>query len=196
MDIEIARWNDLRPQPWKNGGGVTYELALGPQRADAASFDWRVSIAEVASDGPFSIFEGVDRTLVLLDGRGVELVVDGHSTALSAAQPRLSFAGSAQTYARLFDGPVRDLNVMTRGSRLGHRVVAQGTGLLVPFSENWMLLAIEDTTVTLNDRQVSLATFDLLQVCGEPRGARVAGRCWLVELFPAGAKTVHLDKYV
>ena len=50
-------------QPWANGGGITREVAV---RADAEGFQWRVSLAEVASSGPFSEFPGVERTIVLL----------------------------------------------------------------------------------------------------------------------------------
>ncbi|MBM7325185.1 HutD family protein, partial [Agrobacterium sp. S2] len=48
--------------PWKNGGGVTTEIIVHPAKASMADFDWRISMANVAQDGPFSIFPGVDRT--------------------------------------------------------------------------------------------------------------------------------------
>lgn len=52
--------------PWKNGGGVTTEIIVHPAKAPMADFDWRISMANVAQDGPFSIFPGVDRTLCIL----------------------------------------------------------------------------------------------------------------------------------
>lgn len=60
--------------PWKNGGGMTRELVCQPPDADMDSFDWRVSIAHIASDGPFSSFSGVDRIITLLSGGGVHLL--------------------------------------------------------------------------------------------------------------------------
>src|SRR5258707_14720415 len=62
--------SDYRRMPWKNGGGHTHEIAAHPEGAGMAAFAWRVSIAEIAQDGPFSSFPGVDRTLVLLAGNG------------------------------------------------------------------------------------------------------------------------------
>ncbi|MGR7000643.1 HutD/Ves family protein [Yinghuangia aomiensis] len=61
--------------PWRNGGGETREVAAEPS-ADGG-FAWRVSIATIAQDGPFSAFPGVDRTITLLEGAGVHLVGDG-----------------------------------------------------------------------------------------------------------------------
>jgi len=67
---------DLREttvQPWKNGAGLTREIAVGPVDANFADFDWRISVAEIARDAPFSAFPGIDRCIVLLQGRGMQL---------------------------------------------------------------------------------------------------------------------------
>ncbi len=56
----------LPATPWKNGGGVTREIVCQPPGAGLAAFDWRVSIATIASDGPFSLFAGIDRVITLL----------------------------------------------------------------------------------------------------------------------------------
>jgi len=61
--MKILRSADHKRMPWKNGGGETVEIAISPQGAGLADFDWRVSMATVASDGPFSVFPGIDRTL-------------------------------------------------------------------------------------------------------------------------------------
>ena len=64
---------DYRPMPWKNGAGRTTEIAAHPAGAALDAFAWRVSIADVERDGPFSRFPGIDRTIVLLDGAGMRL---------------------------------------------------------------------------------------------------------------------------
>lgn len=64
---------DVTPSPWKNGGGVTYQLAIFPTNSTLDNFIWRVSIASISSNGPFSIFPSIDRVLLLLQGSGVEL---------------------------------------------------------------------------------------------------------------------------
>jgi environmental stress-induced protein Ves len=58
--LQVMRWSARTSMPWRNGGGVTHELF----RDEAL----RLSVAEVAGPGPFSVFPGVDRVLTLLDG--------------------------------------------------------------------------------------------------------------------------------
>ena len=65
--------SSLPATPWKNGGGTTREIAAFPPGAGLDDFGWRLSVAEVERDGPFSVFSGVDRTIVLLDGAGMRL---------------------------------------------------------------------------------------------------------------------------
>jgi len=55
--------------PWKNGAGETREIVSIPS-ADAP-FLWRASIATLAQDGPFSLFPGVDRVIMLLGDAGL-----------------------------------------------------------------------------------------------------------------------------
>ena len=106
----VLRHRDRVAGPWANGGGITYEVLRSPQAG--ADFDWRVSIAEIANDGPFSPYPGVDRVLVLLRG-AMHLVIDGVSHEAPLFSP-LEFAGESHVEARLSQGPTMDLNVMTR----------------------------------------------------------------------------------
>lgn len=102
-----------RVERWRNGGGTTRTVAIDPPGADLASgFRWRISIADVGQDGPFSHLPGVDRALWLLAGNGVELTCGTAATVLRVHE-RLDFAGEAPISARLLAGPVQDLNVMT-----------------------------------------------------------------------------------
>jgi len=104
---------DYRDVPWKNGGGVTRELLRLPHPRDPERFFLRLSIATVATSGPFSSFPGVDRTLVLLDGDGVALSFgDGPEIHLDQPLRPLSFPGEAPVEARLLGGSVRDFNLM------------------------------------------------------------------------------------
>ena len=52
--LSLIRGADLVAAPWKNGGGVTREVAAFPSHARLNYFVWRVSIADVAQAGPFS----------------------------------------------------------------------------------------------------------------------------------------------
>lgn len=99
--------------PWANGGGTTRQIAIDPPAGSLATgFRWRVSTARVASDGPFSQFPGIDRSLWLLRGAGMRLDVDGREVRLDRPLQRFGFAGEVPVVARLLDGPVVDLNVM------------------------------------------------------------------------------------
>jgi environmental stress-induced protein Ves len=136
-NVTLIRGADLVAAPWKNGGGVTREVAAGFARGPAPAssqpagldtFVWRVSVADVAQAGPFSRFEGIDRTLVLLSGAGMVLdetnapqeallgggvyVVKSH--VLTHALDIARFDGEARIDARLVDGPTRDFNLMVR----------------------------------------------------------------------------------
>ena len=83
MTLRIFGPGDFRVMPWKNGAGSTTELLIDPPGATlAGGFRWRVSMATVAESGPFSSFPGLDRTLLLLEGEGMELDHGPHGRAL------------------------------------------------------------------------------------------------------------------
>jgi uncharacterized protein len=104
-----------RSVPWRNGLGSTREVAIDPPDGSVdAGFRWRVSCAGVAADGPFSSFPGVDRSLWLLRGDGVELDVAGRTLRLEQPWQRADCAGEGPVTARLLGGPIDDLNVMVR----------------------------------------------------------------------------------
>ena len=119
----VVRAAEGRRMPWKNGGGETIELLAHPPGAGLEAFDWRVSLARVAADGPFSAFPGIDRTLTILDGEGLDLAVgDGGPVRLTPASAPFAFPADAACTARLLAGAVTDLNVMTRRGRFAHAV--------------------------------------------------------------------------
>jgi environmental stress-induced protein Ves len=109
--------SDARRQPWKNGRGVTEELALWPPGAtfERGDLDWRIACAAVDEPGPFSAFPGFERVLVITRGAGLRLE---HGPAAAPArvlplQP-YRFSGDWTTDASLIDGPVSDFNVLAR----------------------------------------------------------------------------------
>lgn len=113
--VERLTLDHLPARPWKNGAGHTREIAVAPADAGIDHFDWRLSVAEVADDGPFSRFAGVDRQIVLWRGAGMRLH-DGAGLDHRLDRPGVPFAfpGEAAVQAALIDGPTRDVNVMTR----------------------------------------------------------------------------------
>jgi hypothetical protein len=106
--------------PWKNGAGTTTEIAIDPADADLGSrFRWRLSIASVQRSGPFSAFPGYERTIMLIEGRGMDLAVgSGPPRRLDRPFEPFVFSGDAPAECRLIEGSVRDLNLMVDRSLL------------------------------------------------------------------------------
>lgn len=115
---------DVAPVPWRNGGGLTRELLAWPSPQD---WRCRLSVADIASDGPFSAYPGVVRHFVVLDGEGVRLDFAGRQVVQRPGDAPLVFDGAAAPGCRLLGGPVRDLNLMHRGGR----------GALQPVNGEW-----------------------------------------------------------
>lgn len=109
--------------PWKNGGGSTLQLAIAPDGASLEDFAWRISSAQVAVDGAFSSFPGIDRSLALLTGNGLHLQrSDGRIETLHGTGAIAVFGGEETISAYLTDGPVTDLNLMTRRGAWQHEL--------------------------------------------------------------------------
>ena len=115
--IRVLRLADLPAVPWRNGGGTTRELLAWPSADDWAL---RVSVAEIARDGPFSAYPGVHRLFAVLSGGSVRLVwPDGRQLVLTPASAPLAFDGADPPEAQLLDGgPTHVLNLMLRHGRL------------------------------------------------------------------------------
>lgn len=123
MSIRLIDSRTARQLPWKNGRGVTLELAIAPPGADLSDFEWRISSARVDSAGAFSHFPGIDRSLGLLSGAGLRLnLPEQTSLDLDRNNPVLSFAGELDVQAELLDGPVQDFNLMSRRGHWRHRL--------------------------------------------------------------------------
>ncbi|MFH8406620.1 HutD family protein [Streptomyces sp. NPDC018019] len=115
--MRVLRAAGRTASAWSNGGGVTREIAAAPPGAGWDAFDWRVSLAEVGRDGPYSALPGVDRVLMVAEGAGLELTVDGTRHVLPGRHRPFAFPGEAVTDCRLLDGPVVNFNVMVRRGR-------------------------------------------------------------------------------
>ena len=112
MPVTVIRPDDHALVPWKNGQGVTREIAV-EHRPDGG-FLWRLSIASVDRTGAFSDFTGYQRIIMLLDGDGMILDFGEHGRAvLSRPFEPVPFDGGWTTLATLLGGPLTDFNVMT-----------------------------------------------------------------------------------
>ncbi len=156
----------LTPAPWKNGGGSTTELAIAPPGASLDKFDWRISLATIASDGPFSLFGGVDRSLALVDGPGVFLDIDEEDRfALCAEEPLIEFAGESHVIATLAGGPSTDFNVMTRRGRCHHKLgrrVLDGNAEFAPRGDVAILFLAEGDSLAVcsDSERIGMVRYD------------------------------------
>lgn len=128
MAFRIIAPDSFRRMPWKNGGGETIEIMAFPEGADLAGFEWRVSMAKVAGDGPFSQFQGIDRTLTVLEGGRLGLALLDRTIMLDPASEPFVFAGDEACHGTVPDGPIIDLNVMSRRGHIRHAVTRLTNG--------------------------------------------------------------------
>ncbi|MDH2312376.1 HutD/Ves family protein [Methylobacterium brachiatum] len=180
---------------WKNGGGETIEVAVHPAEADLSAFGWRVSMARVGGDGHFSVFEGVDRTISLLEGEGITLHIEGAGdhTMRTDSDP-LRFPADAPTDAHLLGGSILDLNVMTRRGAFEHRVrrIRVGKAQTIHPDARWTLvlslgsIEVEDTD---SGRHHLLAREALMLEAGDPAvslSATLIQAAFLIEIDATG----------
>jgi uncharacterized protein len=114
----------FRTMAWKNGGGETAEIAIYPPAARLDNFVWRVSRATVHQSGPFSQFPGIDRTLCVLEGTGIDLAFsEGGKTTLDPDSSPYQFAGELHVEGSVVAPGLVDFNAMTRRSAARHHVV-------------------------------------------------------------------------
>lgn len=106
--FRILNPDEFQTNPWKNGGGVTHEIA---RHAVGDIWQWRISIAEVGADGPFSLFPGMTRILTVIEGAGIDLLSADGVMEARLYRPVL-FPGDLDLTARLVGGPVRNLNLI------------------------------------------------------------------------------------
>jgi environmental stress-induced protein Ves len=183
--LEVLRGSERTPVPWKNGGGLTREVAVFPAGSDLAGFDWRVSIAEIRKPGPFSLFEDVDRRMAVLEGR-LSLAIGGRpAVILTPGNDALAFPGDVPVFAEPLGASVTDLNVMTRRSRCAARLTRCCAPQIVlePHADTTLLVALSALLVCREDVELSLAPLDALRI---GRG----GRCTITA--PSGLPALHL----
>ncbi len=126
--VEILSPNTYITMPWRNGLGSTVEI-MKRTIPDSEDFAWRISMADVVTDGPFSCFNNYDRTLLLLDGNGMtldirkELTNSTETISLSSPLQLAHFRGDDPTFATLHNGPITDFNIMTHRDHCNAEVV-------------------------------------------------------------------------
>lgn len=170
--------HEYRRERWRNGQGWTREVLRMPEGVD--DWDWRLSIAEIEQDGPFSSFPGIERELVLLHGNGMRLRYDdGEVREVLPPHARVRFAGERVLACELVDGPTHDLNLMWRRDRidaeLWHRPLVGSMVLFVEPGETWLVYLLAGRAdCTHGDARASIAMGDSLLLSTDATRRRFA----------------------
>lgn len=149
--MAIQRFSDHLKAPWPNGRGTSFEIAS--QTPGVSGWTWRVAIAPVIEDCDFSHFENVHRQLLIISGGEMILNVGGKTVVCKPGEV-VEFAGDVATTAKLVDGPIVDLNLMTvRGKASGTMTCISQPGAL-PACD--MVVAVSKTVEIVVDNQAVL----------------------------------------
>ncbi|MYM74822.1 HutD family protein [Duganella sp. FT134W] len=164
---QLIQYASLHPAPWKNGGGSTTEIAVSPAGATLDNFDWRVSLATIAQDGPFSSFPGIDRSLALVHGDGVLLDFGDERFVLSPSEPLIEFAGEDAVHATVTGLQTTDFNVMTRRGQCRHRLellTVRGKQTLKRRSATTLLFLADGESLSLGSarERIAMVRYDTL----------------------------------
>jgi environmental stress-induced protein Ves len=114
--VTVVRAADVAAVPWKNGGGVTRDLLAD---AEGDAWRWRLSLADIDRDGPFSAYPGVERWFAVVEGAGVTLAFAQRTVSLRGSDEPIRFDGADAPGCTLIEGRTRDLNLMLRGGARG-----------------------------------------------------------------------------
>jgi uncharacterized protein len=182
VSVEIVRFASIPATPWKNGLGTTRQLAIHPPGADANTFEWRISIAELTGTAPFSAFDGVERCLAMLEGEVTLLREAQPAITLTTASPPLTFSGNEPITGRV-TGAALDLNLMYRPSRWQatmRKIVLNEPARLS--GDVTMLCALAPLQIDVADRRIGLERYDLLRIANAAIFAASAGVAYAIEL--------------
>lgn len=163
MSIQHLTATDYRTMLWENGLGQTVEMI----RSDDTEGNllWRLSMATVTEDGPFSLFPEIERNLTVLSGDGFDLIEEHSGITLKAALlTPVAFAGDTPITAKNVTSPCQDFNVMTRRNLPRPRVWVenQQKKIAVTNGSQLLMFALSPSTIQTEQGNITLETHELL----------------------------------
>ena len=176
--LRLIRQTEMPEGPWRNGMGVSWEIALHKEPG-AADFSWRFAKARIDRDVPFSIYPGMDRVFMQISGNGLDLEFEGgHKIEVHHSNVPHTFPCDVPLNCKLLDGPCFDLNLFTaRGKYQAEASVLKLNGMesidlsgveAVFFAlEGSVVLSGQGGAVHLQTGDAAVATFE--------QGVSVAG---------------------
>lgn len=203
MSGRIQRFDEHLKMPWKNGLGITREVISRPASDGSGGFDWRISLATVGASGPFSVFAGIDRTIAVLQGDGMQLTVDGRrEPPLLVTSPPFAFSGDAEVQADCLGGETLDLNVMSRRGIFVHRmtkIVVSDAQTLSLAADTVAVVFRDEAVVVIDSLRSDVGLGDVLvgldgplQLSVEPRSSRCM--LYIIEVTAVSAETLEAEQ--
>ncbi|AUW59770.1 hypothetical protein C1T17_18510 [Sphingobium sp. SCG-1] len=159
MDLRILRAVDQPVAPWRNGRGLTRQVAVFPPGASLEDFKWRASIAEISKPGSFSAFLGIVRMLSVLDGQLLLATPPLPERLVGSGEPPIVFAGDDPAWGWPLLQPVYVFNLMLH--RRWRADVRWHSGVAHNLAADVLLVAREPTQLTIGARSVDLAPHDV-----------------------------------
>jgi uncharacterized protein len=169
--MKILSAANYREVPWKNGGGLTREVFVQWSDDSQSRWDFRISLATVADSGPFSTFDGVDRTIAVLEGRGFRLDFAGEqSMKVDQSSEPFCFSGDVAAHCEVVTGSTTDLNVMSTRKAFRHslRKFHCTEAIMINPQVGWNALVCNTAVVIRSgDRHFGVQRFDTVIDIGE-----------------------------
>jgi environmental stress-induced protein Ves len=183
----------FRHTPWKNGGGVTIDVAesLLPGFAPGSweGMVWRFGRTAIVTPGPFSDLSGFDRQQVLVSGSG--LVLETPAGEIDVRQPfkPVRFAGETAIVSRLEAGAVEVVNLIGDRSRVSIELscLAAGATHSRPAGVHIIYAAATPCDLAINGNACAIAAGHALRIdAGESfTVTNRLGTAIVASIFPA-----------
>jgi environmental stress-induced protein Ves len=182
-----------RRVPWKNGGGVTMDIA-GEYRAGAppGGWDgiiWRLSRTRIETAGPFSDLPGYERLLAVIDGSGL-MLHPRNRAAIDVRAPfqAVRFAGEWPIESELLAGPVGVLNLLADRREIDIDLsFVIGPGRLALSATRSIVLALSPASILLDGDLVALDSDGALDFAGAAELMVNSGTIAVAALTPVSA---------
>jgi environmental stress-induced protein Ves len=181
-----------RRTPWKNGGGVTVDIAdayrAGASAGDWSGMMWRLGRTEIVAPGPFSDLSGYDRILTVIGGRGLVLeIAGGASLDVRAPFRPVRFRGEDRIMSRLEAGPVAVMNLIAdRRHAIDVAILGVGEARQTSAAIN-IVYAFEASTIAVGGERCVLGSDHALRFDAEAALAVETGRVTLATISSRSA---------
>jgi len=190
MALELMRYAAVPSTPWKNGLGLTRQLAIHPPAATAQEFEWRVSIAQLTGTAPFSKYPGIGRCLAVLEG-ALRLQFEAHTVCMTAHCAPLEFSGAAAVIGVVEHAPALDLNLMFQAARwrgtLSRLTGSEGAARLGSLTGTRLVCSLQPALrLQCAAQELTLGRYDLLRSDDALRACEASSLdVYSIELQPA-----------